>query len=284
MLQLPEHVKGSAVFGGARKEYRYRLERCWDKGLPTVLFAMMNPSTAEPAFDDPSIATCRRYAVAWGFGTLLVGNTFAYRATNQRRPMEVADRVGPDNDRNLLRMARQASLPLLAYGQPHKLLRPRGFEVTRKLSKRCLPHVLAPCRDATSGHPLSLRGDLQPTVWRCDNLEKAPLGTWKGRAKPLPLYARPRVWREGTVMTCRTRILELAQGGRKGCGSGPYCDHRCEYPPNLFRSRVHPGERNRSRLGADSWPALRSFLRVSEKSAAASLNPAWNSNRFTRLR
>ncbi|RRA50467.1 DUF1643 domain-containing protein [Acidipila sp. EB88] len=166
MLRLPAHVKGSAVFGGDRKEYRYRLERCWDESLPAVLFVMMNPSTAEPQFDDPTVAKCRRYAVAWGFGTLLVGNTFAYRATDQRRLMEVEDPIGPENDRHLLKMASQASLTVFAYGKPHKLLQQRGKEVARKLSRRCLPHVLQLCSDGTPGHPLYLRGDLQPQMWR----------------------------------------------------------------------------------------------------------------------
>ena len=94
-LALSADVKSWADFGGDNKEYRYTLKRVWDASLGSVLFVMMNPSTADPYVDDPTVAKCQRYARAWGYGTLLVGNTFAYRATNQKDLLRVADPVGP---------------------------------------------------------------------------------------------------------------------------------------------------------------------------------------------
>jgi hypothetical protein len=44
---------------------------------------MMNPSTADPLVDHPTVAKFGRYARAWGCGGLHVGNTFAYRATDK---------------------------------------------------------------------------------------------------------------------------------------------------------------------------------------------------------
>jgi hypothetical protein len=126
LLPLPPGVRGDVVFGGTNREYRYELTRTWDDALPTLLFVMMNPSTAEAECDDPSVAKCRRYAKGWGFGTLLVGNTFAYRATAQERLMEVADPVGPDNNAHLLSMADRAAMIVFAYGQPRKALRYRA--------------------------------------------------------------------------------------------------------------------------------------------------------------
>ncbi len=75
-ILLPEHVQGSAIFGGTAHEYRYRLSRTWSSGR-RVLFVMMNPSTADPSADDPTVAKCRRFAVKWGYGGMYVGNTFA---------------------------------------------------------------------------------------------------------------------------------------------------------------------------------------------------------------
>lgn len=167
-LVLPEGTIGSAIFGGARHEYRYQLARTWNPALPAAMFVMMNPSTADPLADDPSVAKCGRYARAWGFGTLLVGNTFAYRATDKKRLLEVADPVGPENDKHLIAMAKRASLVVFAYGQPgHFSLSSRGLDVARLLVRRAriAPHVLRLAKDGTPWHPLYLRESLQPTPW-----------------------------------------------------------------------------------------------------------------------
>jgi len=82
-LAVSPGIRSMAVFGGASDEYRYRLCRTWDATKPHAMFVMMNPSTAYPLVDDPTVAKCGRFARAWGYGGLYVGNTFAYRATDQ---------------------------------------------------------------------------------------------------------------------------------------------------------------------------------------------------------
>lgn len=167
LLPLPIWVRGSAVFGGINDEYRYRLVREWDTSLPAVMFVMMNPSTADPVYDDPTVAKCRRYAEDWGYGSLLVGNTFAYRATDQKRLLAASDPIGPDNDTHLQDMANRASLLVFAYGKPHRSLRARGPAVARLLSQNSARtlHVLQLCADGTPSHPLYLRGSLKPSLW-----------------------------------------------------------------------------------------------------------------------
>ncbi|MEO8737891.1 MAG: DUF1643 domain-containing protein [Edaphobacter sp.] len=123
-----------------------------------------DPSTANPTADDPTVAKCRRHAEKWGYGTLLVGNTFAYRATDQKRLMSVADPVGPENS-HLLAMATRSTMIVFAYGKPPRSLQHRGPAVARMLSgggRRPL-HVLKLCGDGTPSHPLYLRGDLTPS-------------------------------------------------------------------------------------------------------------------------
>jgi hypothetical protein len=158
-----------AIFGGAQKEYRYTLERRWGSAPGTVLFVMMNPSVADEDCDDATVAKCGRYIRAWGYERLLVGNTFAYRATHQKRLMEVSDPVGPDNDKHLVAMARQADRIVFAYGMPHASLRSRGPEVVKLLEadghgKKI--HALKLCADGTPSHPLYLKGDLMGFRWK----------------------------------------------------------------------------------------------------------------------
>ena len=110
-LALPDGTVGSAAFGGKRQEYRYRLSRTWDAKKPHLMLVMMNPSTADPRVDDPTVAKCGRYARAWRYGGVYdVGNTFAYRTTDQKRLMQVPDPIGPDNDAHLIKMAKEAAV------------------------------------------------------------------------------------------------------------------------------------------------------------------------------
>jgi hypothetical protein len=79
-------------------EYRYWLARTWSNDLPPVTFVMLNPSTADGTYDDPTIRRCIGFAREWGYGGIVVVNLFAYRATYPRELSIVPDPVGPDND------------------------------------------------------------------------------------------------------------------------------------------------------------------------------------------
>jgi len=192
-LVPPAGVVGDAVFGGDRREYRYRLSRTWADG-PRVLFVMMNPSIADPRVDDPTVAKCVRFARRWGFGGLDVGNAFAYRATDQGRLAEAGDPVGPDNDRHLLGMVGAATRVVLAYGKPrHPALRARGPEVARMLAAVAEPHVLALSVDGTPRHPLYLPETLTPVPW--------PLGPWRRAA------LRPSASVYHSIVIARTTLM-----------------------------------------------------------------------------
>ncbi len=165
-VSLPLWIKSDAVFGGPKNEYRYRLSRVWDEDKPSVLFVMMNPSTADYLVDDRTVARCRGFAEDWGFGKLLVGNTFAYRCTDQKRLLEVEDPVGAENDNHLLTMAATAALIVFAYGKPHPSLRDRGRLVTEMFRAHGYSlHVLRLSQDGTPVHPLYLPRTLKPMLW-----------------------------------------------------------------------------------------------------------------------
>jgi hypothetical protein len=178
-IPVPGWMRSTAVFGGANQEYRYTLSRTWDDSLPSVLFLLMNPSTASIKTNDPTVAKCCRYAMAWGYGSLWIGNSCAYRATDQKRLITAPDPIGPENDKYLVEMADQAALIVMAYGKPHESLRYRGLEVAMLISHggtRAL-HTLKLCKDGTPSHPLYLKGDLRPTVWRTAEDTSAPVAS-----------------------------------------------------------------------------------------------------------
>lgn len=94
--------------------YRYRLGRRWAPGN-AVLWIMLNPSTANAYEDDATIRRCVAYSTAWGYGAILVGNVFPYRATDPRE-LTGADRDGVGNWLHIRQMSLEASLIVCAWG------------------------------------------------------------------------------------------------------------------------------------------------------------------------
>jgi hypothetical protein len=133
------------------------------------MFIMMSPSTADLKVNDPSVAKCERFARTWGYGGIYIGNTFAYRATDQNRLVKVADPIGPDNDAHIIEMAKAAAVVIFAYGKPkHTQLRSRGLTLARLLLGKAnvKPHVLKLSKDGTPCHPLYLLKTLSPVEWK----------------------------------------------------------------------------------------------------------------------
>ena len=142
--------------------YRYGLAEIWDDALPLVMFHMMNPSVAGPDHADPTLIKTGKYARSWGYGGQLVGNVHAYRVTKSKLLVQADDPVGPENDKMLRYMARKAKMVVLAYGLPPKPLRARADTVVNMLGSKSRLMYLSLTKNGTPGHPLYLKGDLQP--------------------------------------------------------------------------------------------------------------------------
>ncbi len=108
-------MQRSAVFSPCRK-FRYSLSRAWDCDLSTVMFVGLNPSTADDQRDDPTVRRCIGFARDWGFGSLVLVNLFAYRATNPSDLLLVANPIGPANDASILKNLKSAARIVVAWG------------------------------------------------------------------------------------------------------------------------------------------------------------------------
>ena len=138
------------------KTYRYLLEREWDSSKPKVLFIMLNPSMEDHNQENATIRRCIGFAKELGFGSLIIGNLFAYRATS---PSDLAKADQPTGDKNLayLRKAKSASDKVItAWGvsQIVKKLRP---EKVLKTIDKWETYSFGHCKDGTPKHPLYLR-------------------------------------------------------------------------------------------------------------------------------
>lgn len=148
--------------------YRYSLVRRWGMSGPPAVFLLLNPSTADASQDDPTIRRCIGYARAWGFSAIKVVNLFAFRATDPsglRAPG--VEPIGPANDMAILHAAQHAGIVVCGWGT-HGELHGRGAHVRRFLLAARELHVLKLTAGGHPGHPLYLKGDLHPTLWRAE--------------------------------------------------------------------------------------------------------------------
>ncbi len=162
----PEDSTVTVYFSECGK-YRYELAEIWDQNKPLVLWILMNPSVACEDYSDPTLRKTGRFSRTWGYGGQLIGNLYAYRATDKNRLLQVDDPVGPDNDTSILGMAGQVKTIVLAYGQPPKKFNKRGEEIIKLLKNHPGLCYLKLAKDGeTPCHPLYLPGNLMPKPYR----------------------------------------------------------------------------------------------------------------------
>lgn len=144
--------------------YRYQLERRWANGL-TVLWVMLNPSTADGRQDDRTIGRCVDFSKRWGFGGLLVGNLFALRATDPDELLRHADPVGPLNAWNLSLMCIRASRVVVAWGSHPAATKATFQDVYRGVyGKRVI--CLGRTKGGAPRHPLYVPASFEPQEFR----------------------------------------------------------------------------------------------------------------------
>ena len=149
-------VNKNATFSDCRK-YRYALSRTWNGKKKTILFIGLNPSTANEKIDDPTIRRCINYAQNWGYGSLLMVNLFAYRATMPSELKNVKNPIGNDNDLHIIELSKKADIAVAAWGN-------EGFLLNRdKEVKKLIPNLM--ClkinKSGQPAHPLYQKKDLK---------------------------------------------------------------------------------------------------------------------------
>lgn len=143
-----------AVFSACGR-YRYALRRDLGVLAPragSVLWIMLNPSTADAEQDDPTIRRVRRFTLDWGFGSLAVANLYAIRSTDPRPLHLLGDevRVGVETDAWMARLAAEASTIVAAWGAHGCPVRARAVAALVDRPLFCLGTT----RDGHPRHPL----------------------------------------------------------------------------------------------------------------------------------
>ncbi len=166
-------LRGSATFDQSQR-YRYRLSRFWSDAGDScnhVTFIMLNPSQANAEEDDPTIRACSQFTQAWGYACFKVVNLFAYRTPHPSMLKQVADPIGPENDRYLIQAATSADQVILAWGNQGRLLN-RARDVLSLLdSHRQKFYCLGHNHSGHPRHPLYIKRTVVPKPWDSSTLE-----------------------------------------------------------------------------------------------------------------
>lgn len=150
--------------------YRYSLERD-GAGEGRTVVIMVNPSTADAEQDDATIRKLKGFGARNQWGRLIVGNLFAYRATDVRELRKPIDPIGPENDWRLREMMQDADRLVFAWG-PLDSKEPPRFrgrwrtvaEMARVLGLQPLC-IGEPAKSGQPCHPLMLSYDLPIVPW-----------------------------------------------------------------------------------------------------------------------
>lgn len=156
-------MDSGATFSPCGK-YRHALWRIWDESLPLYMTVMLNPSTAGAVESDPTVSRQITRAQMLGYGGLLVGNAFDFRATDPKVMKAAEAPCSTENDRHLLEMAARAGIIVCAWGKDGAHLG-RGAEVLALLGGYDL-YALHINEDGSPGHPLYLSYKRVPVLWR----------------------------------------------------------------------------------------------------------------------
>lgn len=149
--------------------HRTALTRKWIGTGGLINWIMLNPSTADEVFDDPTIRKCVGFSKRWGFSEIVVTNLFSFRATHPEDLREMAKydyaRAVGVNDGPLIEHAGRADMVVAAWGT-HGNLYGRADDVMRRvlpntdmycigLTKERFP--LHPCMAGYTERPLEFR-------------------------------------------------------------------------------------------------------------------------------
>lgn len=134
--------------------YRYVLTRCWAPSSKRICWVMLNPSTADAKRDDPTIRRCVDFSIGWGYGSMVVVNLFALRATNPNALRIAEHPLGPDNFEHLIRETTQAECVVAAWGA-HGIARDQGRSLKSVLASAGIPMMcLGTTKMGYPRHPL----------------------------------------------------------------------------------------------------------------------------------
>lgn len=149
-------IERDAVISDCEK-YRYLLRRVWDHDRPRALYVMLNPSTADADFDDPTIRSCTRLCKAWGHGSFEVINLFGFRSPYPKALKLADDPIGPDNDRIAEAAINRCDVTVCAWGADAMATQRSSAMLSLISAHRPAAFCLGTTKSGAPKHPLYIK-------------------------------------------------------------------------------------------------------------------------------
>ena len=108
-------IDSTAVYSSCKK-YRYSLTKTIPNPESSLLFILLNPSTATEFTNDPTVSRCQARTKILGFDSFRVCNLFAYRTKSPQIMKNCLDPIGPQNDLLLRESMLWATKIICAWG------------------------------------------------------------------------------------------------------------------------------------------------------------------------
>lgn len=252
--------------------YRYRLSRdiepavlgALSQGGPlhgkTVAFFGVNPSTADATLNDATVRKWMGFCARWGAPRFIVGNVFAFRATDVQALATVDDPFGPDIGDRITDIINEADILVPCWGNASKvppklqfalaigqrraeLCGPANHRLLR--SQRLIPSPAGapdyvPCDD-DGRRP---RGNARPARWhartRVDGASPSRAATARS-GWPCWISSTPRVVRADSVRAIRPPPTPSRSGPSSGPGTDRRGFWRCPFRHHRHQPPRRPG-------------------------------------------
>lgn len=159
---------GSAVFSDCGL-FRLRLDRSVTSTGVVFAYFGVNGSTATADENDHTVAKWNGFTLRNGGARYIVGNPYAFCATDVRELAKAADPVGPENDRYLAEIIAEADILVPCWGNRGKLhprLRPRLDQLADMIFAAGKPvKIFGLTKSGDPLHPLTLPYSTPLTDW-----------------------------------------------------------------------------------------------------------------------
>lgn len=164
MIQCGDHNSGMTV--DINGKYRYSLHRMWDFNKESILWFLLNPSTANESVFDPTLIRCQNYSKKWGYGGFRVINVFSLRSPDFNYVKNYSgDIVGVQNDKLIRKECELASKIIVGWG--NNVWRYIGrLKSLDKILYHFNLYALKVTNRGYPSHPLYLRKSLEPFLYK----------------------------------------------------------------------------------------------------------------------
>ena len=157
-------IKSSAVYSPCKK-YRYSLTRTISNSSLSLLFILLNPSTATELANDSTVSRCQKRAGILGYGSFRICNLFAYRTKSPAIMKKYPEPIGPQNDHMLHDSILWATKIICAWGG-HGTHLNRSREIREMIDTMGITaDHLGLTKNNQPKHPLYLSYSQKPVRW-----------------------------------------------------------------------------------------------------------------------